>query len=62
MMDPDSLTGRIAVVTGGRSGPGAAMARSFAEVGAAVTALDIDEVVAACAASASGERSVRTMG
>jgi hypothetical protein len=38
------------------------MARSFAEVGIAVAALDIDEAVAACAASGSGERSARTMG
>ena len=62
MMDPDSLTGRIAVVTGGGSGPGVAMARTFAEVGLAVGALVIDEAVAACAASRSGERSARTMG
>jgi NAD(P)-dependent dehydrogenase (short-subunit alcohol dehydrogenase family) len=44
MMDRDSLTGRIAEVNGGGSGPGAAMARSLAEVGMAVAALDIDEV------------------
>jgi NAD(P)-dependent dehydrogenase (short-subunit alcohol dehydrogenase family) len=62
MMDPDSLTGRIAVVTGGGSGPGAATARSFAEVGMAVAALDIDEAVAARAASRNGEPKVRTMG
>jgi hypothetical protein len=43
MMDPDSLTGRLAVVT-------------------AVGALDIDEAVAACAASSDGERKVRTVG
>jgi NAD(P)-dependent dehydrogenase (short-subunit alcohol dehydrogenase family) len=61
MIDPDSLTGRIAVVTGGGSGPGAATAR-VVEVGMAVDALDIDEAVAACAASRSGERSARTMG
>jgi NAD(P)-dependent dehydrogenase (short-subunit alcohol dehydrogenase family) len=62
MMDPDSLTGRIAVVTGGGSAPGGATARVFAEVGMAVAALDIDEAVAACAASRNGEPKVRTMG
>jgi NAD(P)-dependent dehydrogenase (short-subunit alcohol dehydrogenase family) len=62
MMDRDSLTGRIAVVTGGGSGPGAAMGRPFAEVGMAVAAHDIDKAVAACAASGDGQRSVRTMG
>ena len=56
MMDPDSLTGRIAVVTGGGAGPGAAMARSFAEVGMAVAGLDIDRATAPCAASRNGDR------
>jgi NAD(P)-dependent dehydrogenase (short-subunit alcohol dehydrogenase family) len=37
------LAGRIAVVTGGGSGLGAAMCRVFAEAGMAVAALDIDE-------------------
>jgi NAD(P)-dependent dehydrogenase (short-subunit alcohol dehydrogenase family) len=37
------LAGRIAVVTGGGSGLGAAMCRAFAEAGMAVAALDIDE-------------------
>jgi NAD(P)-dependent dehydrogenase (short-subunit alcohol dehydrogenase family) len=37
------LAGRIAVVTGGGSGLGAAMCRRFAEAGMAVAALDIDE-------------------
>jgi NAD(P)-dependent dehydrogenase (short-subunit alcohol dehydrogenase family) len=39
----DELQGRIAVVTGGGSGLGAAMCREFASAGMAVAALDIDE-------------------
>ena len=62
MMDPDSLTGRIAVVTRGGSAPGGPWSGHFAEVGMAVCALDLDEAVAACAASWSGEPKVRTMG
>jgi NAD(P)-dependent dehydrogenase (short-subunit alcohol dehydrogenase family) len=46
-MNTDSLAGRIAVVTGGGSGLGAAMGRAFAEAGMAVAALDIDEQGAA---------------
>lgn len=41
------LAGKVAVVTGGGSGLGAAMARMFAEAGAAVAPLDIDGVRAA---------------
>jgi len=37
------LQGRVAVVTGGGSGLGAAMCRQFASAGMAVAALDIDE-------------------
>src|SRR5262245_16917183 len=37
------LAGRVAVITGGGSGLGAAMGRSFAEAGMAVALLDIDE-------------------
>jgi 2-keto-3-deoxy-L-fuconate dehydrogenase len=62
MMGPDSPTGRIAVVTGGGSGPGAATARVFAEVGMAVPGLDIDEAAPACTASRNGEPKVRTTG
>jgi NAD(P)-dependent dehydrogenase (short-subunit alcohol dehydrogenase family) len=39
----DDLPGRIAVVTGGGSGLGAAMCHQFASAGMAVAALDIDE-------------------
>jgi meso-butanediol dehydrogenase / (S,S)-butanediol dehydrogenase / diacetyl reductase len=46
------VAGRVAVVTGGASGLGAAMARSFAAAGMAVAALDIDEVGAAATATA----------
>ena len=40
------LAGRIAVITGGGSGLGAAMARVFAEAGMGVAALDIDGAAA----------------
>jgi len=48
----DKLAGRVAVVTGGGSGLGAAMARTFAEVGMAVATLDIDGAGAARTAAA----------
>jgi NADP-dependent 3-hydroxy acid dehydrogenase YdfG len=47
---PD-LAGRVAVVTGGGSGLGAAMAATFAAAGMAVAALDIDEERAASTAT-----------
>ena len=50
-MDTGDLAGRIAVVTGAGSGLGAAMARTFAEVGMAVAALDIDEAAAQATAT-----------
>jgi len=50
-MAPD-LTGKVAVVTGGGSGLGAALARTFAEAGMAVAALDIDGPAAAATAGA----------
>jgi meso-butanediol dehydrogenase / (S,S)-butanediol dehydrogenase / diacetyl reductase len=40
------LAGRVAVITGGGSGLGAAMGRSFAQAGMAVALLDIDEAAA----------------
>ncbi len=52
------LAGRIAVVTGGGSGLGAALARTFAEAGADVAVLDIDEEAAAATASALAELDV----
>ncbi|MFC6285961.1 3-hydroxybutyrate dehydrogenase [Nocardioides sp. GCM10027113] len=50
---PD-LTGRRAVVTGGASGIGAAVATRLAELGAAVTVLDRDEEAAAKVAARIG--------
>ena len=46
------LQGRVAVVTGGGSGLGAAMCRQFASAGMAVAALDIDEANAQATAEA----------
>jgi len=48
------LLGQVAAVTGGASGIGLATARMFAEAGAAVAVLDLDEKVAARAASEFG--------
>jgi NAD(P)-dependent dehydrogenase (short-subunit alcohol dehydrogenase family) len=41
----DKLAGRVAVVTGGGSGLGAVMERTFAEVGKAVTTLATSEAL-----------------
>jgi NAD(P)-dependent dehydrogenase (short-subunit alcohol dehydrogenase family) len=46
------LTGKVAVVTGGGSGLGAAMGHLFASVGAGVAVLDIDAAAAAETAAA----------
>ena len=62
MMDPESLTGRTTVVTGGGSGWGAATARVLFEVGMVVAALDFDRAAAPCGASRNGEPMLRTMG
>ena len=45
------LSGKVAVVTGGGGGLGAALGKVFAEAGAAVAALDIDEAAARQAAA-----------
>ena len=55
MTSYDDLAGRIAVVTGAGSGFGAALARTFAEAGMAVAALDIDEPAAEATAAALGK-------
>ena len=52
-MTPE-LAGRIAVVTGAGSGLGAALARTFADAGMAIAALDIDEPAARATAEAIG--------
>ncbi len=49
------LAGKIAVVTGGGSGLGAAMARAFAQQGMSVAALDIDASAVESTAKAIGE-------
>ena len=58
----EDLAGRVAVITGGGSGLGAAMGRAFAEVGMGVAVLDIDEASATqVAASLADECGVPTM-
>lgn len=47
-----ALAGRIAVITGGGGGLGAAMGRRFADAGMAVAALDLDHAAAADVATA----------
>jgi NAD(P)-dependent dehydrogenase (short-subunit alcohol dehydrogenase family) len=58
----DDLVGKVAVVTGGGSGLGAAMAQVLADAGMAVAVLDIDEAsatsVAAALADGTGARTV----
>ena len=51
-----SLAGRIAVITGGGSGLGAAMASVFADAGMGVATLDIDGAAAQRVAEADTRR------
>ncbi|HSQ01131.1 MAG TPA: SDR family NAD(P)-dependent oxidoreductase [Candidatus Dormibacteraeota bacterium] len=53
-MKPE-LAGKVAVITGGGSGLGAAMGRTFAGVGMAVAALDVDEAASKKTAAALAE-------
>ncbi|HLY82722.1 MAG TPA: SDR family NAD(P)-dependent oxidoreductase, partial [Acidimicrobiales bacterium] len=56
LRDLSSLDGRVAVVTGGARGVGAAICRRLAEIGAAVIVADIDEAAAAALATSLGGR------
>jgi NAD(P)-dependent dehydrogenase (short-subunit alcohol dehydrogenase family) len=53
-MKPE-LAGKVAVITGGGPGLGAAMGRTFAGVGMAVAALDVDEAASKKTAAALAE-------
>lgn len=63
MPDLFDLTGRVAVVTGGAQGLGAAMGRALAEQGAAVALLDVQaDAVSAAASQLAGETGREVVG
>jgi NAD(P)-dependent dehydrogenase (short-subunit alcohol dehydrogenase family) len=55
-MTYESLTGRVVIITGGASGIGAAFVRGFADNGARVAFLDIDEAAGDALAQDTGTR------
>ena len=59
---PSTTTPRVAVVTGGASGIGLAIAHHLADQGHAVAVLDIDGAAADAAAAASAARGGRALG
>ena len=60
LLDLISLEGRVAVVTGGAAGIGAAVARRLAEAGATVVVADIDEAAAQATAASIAGRAIAT--
>src|SRR5437763_16346658 len=57
----DAFQGRVAVITGGGGGIGAAMARAFAARGAHIVLADVDRAATEGAAAALGERGTEVL-